>query len=336
MRRHFLGAVGLAVVILGLVAAPAAAATGDRLSGDRRISISGGVVVAQGETVNGPVVSFDGPVTIDGVVTDDVFVGRGNLRVNGRVTGDVLVLDGDATVTGHVGGDVISIGGRVIVQSGPHVGGDVVSRRDPRVASGTVQGDVKHLNLSSIFGGFLIAFLIFLWYTVTVSVATLGLLFVLLFPPRCRCGGRRQPAGLALAWLGGARWHLGADHRRCRARNNRRHSPRDRDALRANRSQPPRLRHGLALARSNDGQGTKHRGAHRQRSSLASASCRRGSSASRHRVHRVVRRLPVRLGSTYRSRHGGRATPPRQSTTGKCSRANRPPPRSPRRNAPEV
>jgi hypothetical protein len=45
-----------------------------------------------------------------------------------------------------------------------------------------VQGDVKRLDLSSIFGGFLIAFLIFLWIAVTVSVAILGLLFVLLFP----------------------------------------------------------------------------------------------------------------------------------------------------------
>jgi cytoskeletal protein CcmA (bactofilin family) len=183
MRRHFLGAVGLAVVIVGLVAAPAAAATGDRGRGDRRISVTGDVVVTQDETVNGPVVSFDGPVTIDGVVTDDVFVGKGDLRVNGRVTGGVLVGDGDATITGRVGGDVISMGGRVIVQDGASVGGDVVSRREPRVASGaTVQGDVKRLNLSSLFSGLLITFLILLWIAVTISVAILGLLFVLLFP----------------------------------------------------------------------------------------------------------------------------------------------------------
>ena len=183
MRRRSLVAVVFALMIVGLVAVPAAAAaTGDGSGGDRRISVSGGVVVAQDETIDGPVVSFDGRATINGVVTDDVFVGRGNVRVNGRVTGDVLVLDGDATVTGRVGGDVISVGGRVIVQSGARVGGDVVSRREPRIASGTVRGDVKRLNLSSIFGGFLIAFLIFLWISVTISVAVLGLLFVLLFP----------------------------------------------------------------------------------------------------------------------------------------------------------
>ena len=183
MRRHLLGAVGLAVVIVGLVAAPAAAATGDRGRGDRRISVTGDVVVTQDETVDGQVVSFDGAVTIDGVVTDDVFVGKGDLRVNGRVTGGVLVGDGDAIITGRVGGDVISMGGRVILQDGASVGGDVVSRREPRVASGaTVQGDVKRLNLSSLFSGLLITFLILLWIAVTISVAILGLLFVLLFP----------------------------------------------------------------------------------------------------------------------------------------------------------
>ena len=182
MRCRPFAAVALAMVIIGLMAAPAAAARGDGLRGDRRISISGGLVVAEGETVNGPVVSVDGPATIDGVVTDDVLVGSGQVRISGRVTGDVLVVDGDATVTGRVGGDVISVSGRVIVQSGARVGGDVVSRREPRVASGTVRGDVKHLNLSSVFGGFLIAFLIFLWIAVTVSVGILGLLFVLLFP----------------------------------------------------------------------------------------------------------------------------------------------------------
>ena len=41
---------------------------------------------------------------------------------------------------------------------------------------------MKKLNLSNLFSGVLIVFLIFLWVSVTVSVAILGLLFVLLFP----------------------------------------------------------------------------------------------------------------------------------------------------------
>ena len=174
--------VAIAVIVGVVVGTPAGAQTGDRSRRDRRISISGGVVIAPDETVNGPVVSVDGPAVINGVVTDKVYVGRGDLRINGRVTGDVLVVDGDAIVNGRVGGDVIAVSGRVIVHSGARVGGDVVSRRDPQVASGTVAGKVRHFNLSSIFRGFLIAFLLFSWLAVTVSVAILGLLFVLLFP----------------------------------------------------------------------------------------------------------------------------------------------------------
>jgi cytoskeletal protein CcmA (bactofilin family) len=182
MRRHALVTGVLAALVLAVLASPAAAVQDPASRDDRRISLSGRVVVEEGETLDGPVVSFDGPVTIDGVVTDDVIVGSGDLRVNGRVSGDVLVFDGDAIVAGQVRGDVVSVGGRVTVESGARVGGDVVSRREPQVASGTVQGEVKRLDLESIFSGVLIAFLVYLWLAVTVSVALLGLVFVLLFP----------------------------------------------------------------------------------------------------------------------------------------------------------
>jgi hypothetical protein len=181
MRRTF-AVLATAAILIGLTAAPAAAARGDALGRDRLISISGVVVIRADQTIDGPVVSFDGDVFINGTVTDDVFVAHGDLAIPGRVDGDVLVVDGDATVSGQVTGDVISVAGRVIVQDGARVGGDVVSRREPRIASGTVRGDVRRLNLESILNGFLIAFLVFLWVAVTVSVAILGLLFVLLFP----------------------------------------------------------------------------------------------------------------------------------------------------------
>jgi hypothetical protein len=177
-----LGVVAIALLAGAVLATPVDAAVGDGSKDDRRLSLSGGVVVAANETIDGPVVSFDGPATINGVVTDDVYVGRGALRVNGRVTGDVLVIDGDATINGRVGGDVISVLGRVVVNDGASVGGDVVSRRDPRVASGTVQGDVRDINIESILSGLLISLLVYLWIAVTVSIALLGLLFVLVFP----------------------------------------------------------------------------------------------------------------------------------------------------------
>src|SRR5262249_60473859 len=103
------GAVGAIAVILGIaVCTPAGAAAGDRSRRDRRISVDGGVVIASDETVNGPVGSVHGPAVINGVVTDKVYVGRGDGGINGRVTGGGFVVDGDAIVNGRVGGGVIA------------------------------------------------------------------------------------------------------------------------------------------------------------------------------------------------------------------------------------
>ena len=182
MRRRVVIAFALTVIAVVVSPIPAGAAQDGASRDDRRINISGGVVVAKGEVVNGPVVSVDGPVTVDGTVNDDVYVGNGRLVIHGRVTGDALVVHGDVLVTGRAGGDVIALDGRITVHAGAHVNGDVVSRRQPNVASGTVSGDVKELNVGNLFTGFLIAFLIFLWIAVTVSVGILGLVFLLLFP----------------------------------------------------------------------------------------------------------------------------------------------------------
>jgi len=182
MRRHALVTAALVTLLLVVTAAPATAALDRGSRDDRRISLSGQVIVEEGETLDGPVVSFDGSVVIQGVVTEDVFVGRGDLVVNGEVNGDMLVLDGDVVIAGDVGGDVVAVRGRVVVENGARVGGDVTSRRAPQIASGTVQGEVKRLDLESLFSGIVIAFLVYLWIAVTISVALLGLLFVLLFP----------------------------------------------------------------------------------------------------------------------------------------------------------
>jgi len=193
--------VAVAVVAVAALGTPAGAQARGRDRGDRRISVTGGVVVGPDETVNGPVVSGDGSARINGDVNDDVYVGSGNVRVDGHVTGNVLVVDGDAIINGRVGGDVISLLGRVTVRGGAHVGGDVVSRRPAQVASGTVGGDVRRLNLGSVLRGFLITFLLFLWLAVTVSGAILGLLFLLLFP---RAADATVAAGrrfwLSLGW----------------------------------------------------------------------------------------------------------------------------------------
>jgi cytoskeletal protein CcmA (bactofilin family) len=182
MHRRLLGVFALTVVALAVVPASAGAAQDGPSRGDRRISVTGAVVVAADEVVDGSVLSVDGRVTVNGTVDGRVFVGDGDVVIRGRVTGSVLVVHGDVLITGHVGDDVVALDGRITTRDGARVNGDVRSRKTPDVAPGTVTGTAKKLNVSNLFGGILIVFLIYLWIAVTLSIALFGLLFVLLFP----------------------------------------------------------------------------------------------------------------------------------------------------------
>ena len=75
MHRRLLGAFALVAVLCGVLAAPAHAGRDGSSRADRRISVTGGVVVAEDEVVDGSVVSVDGPVTVNGTVDGHVFVG---------------------------------------------------------------------------------------------------------------------------------------------------------------------------------------------------------------------------------------------------------------------
>lgn len=175
-------ATAIACVFLVGSAHAAGAQGGGNQDPGRRISLTGGLVVASGETVDGPAVSANGPVRVDGRVNGAVYVGRGDLRIDGRVTGDVLVLDGDALIRGRVGGSVTVLNGKATVRPSASVHGDVASRTTPTAARGTVQGHVERLDLNSLFAGFVVVILAVLWVAVTLSTAVLGLLFVWLFP----------------------------------------------------------------------------------------------------------------------------------------------------------
>jgi cytoskeletal protein CcmA (bactofilin family) len=181
MRCRVLAATAVVFVFLLASVKPAGAQDSGNEQG-RRISVTGGLVVAGGETVGGPAVSANGPARIDGRVNGAVYVGRGDLRVDGRVTGDALVLDGDAVVSGRVDGSITVLNGKATIRPGADVGGDVASRTAPTAARGTVQGHVKKLNVNSLFAGFVVVILAVLWLAVTLSTAVLGLFFVWLFP----------------------------------------------------------------------------------------------------------------------------------------------------------
>jgi cytoskeletal protein CcmA (bactofilin family) len=172
----------LIAVVFAVAAVPADAGGDGPSHDDRRISVTGGVVVASNEVVDGAVVSFDGPVTVNGTVEGHIFVTDGRVVVRGRVNNDILVVHGDILISGTVKGDVVALDGRITTRDGAHVNGDVKSRQQPDVAPGTVTGSVKKLNVKNLFSGILIVFLIYLWIAVTLSVALLGFLFVLLFP----------------------------------------------------------------------------------------------------------------------------------------------------------
>jgi cytoskeletal protein CcmA (bactofilin family) len=182
MHRKVLVILGLAAVVLVAFAAPTDAQSDGSARSDRRISISGSVVVANDEVVDGSVVSFDGPVTVNGTVDGRVFIGDGRATIRGRVTGSVFVVHGDVLITGRVDDDVVALDGRITTREGARVTGDVKSRKQPDVAPGTVVGDVKKLDIKNLYSGILIVFLIYLWIAITLAVALLGFLFVLLFP----------------------------------------------------------------------------------------------------------------------------------------------------------
>ena len=183
MRCRLLAATAVAFVFVLASAHPAGAQVGggDQEHG-RRISVTGGLVVAAGESVGGPAVSANGPARIDGRVNGAVYVGRGDLLISGRVTGDALVLDGDAFISGRVDGSVTVLNGKATVRRGADIRGDVASRTAPTAARDTVRGHVEKLDVNSLFAGFVVVILALLWVAVTLSTAVLGLLFVWLFP----------------------------------------------------------------------------------------------------------------------------------------------------------
>jgi len=131
---------------------------GDQEHG-RRSSVTGGLVVAAGESVRGPAVSANGPARIDGRVNGAVYVGRGDLLITGRVTGDALVLDGDVVIRGRVDGSVTVLNGKATVRRGADIRGDVASRTAPTAARNTVRGHVQRLDVNSLFAGCVVVIL---------------------------------------------------------------------------------------------------------------------------------------------------------------------------------
>jgi len=167
-RRLALAAAAVlaAAVALAGVAPPAGAAPADNhRRRDNIVVITGRAEVAAGETFHN-VFIVDGPLTVDGTVTDSAVAIHGDVLIHGTVKGNVAALDGTVTV-----------------DTGGHVEGDITSRHRPIVAEGgRFDGSWQRWN-PSLFtrAGALVARAVW-WLAMTVSILVLGVLLWLIAP----------------------------------------------------------------------------------------------------------------------------------------------------------
>jgi cytoskeletal protein CcmA (bactofilin family) len=178
--RVAIGAALLAIIVVVLIAEPAFAVERNRHR-DSAVTITGRVDVLTGETVDGTVVSIDGPVRVAGTVDGDVYVVDGNVNISGAVNGIIVVIHGDVTISGRVDDDVTVIDGRAVVSG--VVRGDVRSSEKPRVTDdGRVTGDVDKTDFAGYFTALGFALLALLWIAVSISLLVVGVVLFALFP----------------------------------------------------------------------------------------------------------------------------------------------------------
>jgi len=152
-------AVGLFTLGLLGLATPAWAQDGQ--ADDAFVVLSGRANVPEGEEV-GDLVVFHGSSTVDGTV-------------NGSVT----AFDAPVTISGRVNGDVVVFNGRVELQDGANVTGDVVSRGEPVVASGaTIGGETERIQTNFNWDGFGWVGRLAWWLAVSVSTLVVGLVLL--------------------------------------------------------------------------------------------------------------------------------------------------------------
>jgi hypothetical protein len=156
--RKWIGVGLLAVLLLGL-ATPAWAQANQ--ASEAFVVLSGRADVPRGQQVG------------------DLVVFHGSSTVAGTVNGSLTAFDAPVTISGRVNGDVTVFNGRVELQRGANVTGDVVSQQAPVVASGaTIGGTTTRLQTRTNWNGFGWVGRVGWWLAVSVSTLVIGLVLV--------------------------------------------------------------------------------------------------------------------------------------------------------------
>ena len=162
------------------------------------LAVAGGILAVAGPALAGVSGSGDafGPGNAFVVLTgrldlpkgtkaSDAVIFNGDASVAGDVSNNVVAFNGDVLVYGNVGKNVVAFNGRVSLAPGAHVGGDVVSRFVPAIASSaTVDGRIRGVDRLNVnVGQFTFVGRFLVWIATTVSSFLLGLALIL-FAPR--------------------------------------------------------------------------------------------------------------------------------------------------------
>ncbi len=149
MKKYIILPVSLLVIML-VLAGQASAATvkaGERFRLGTDESVSENLYVGSGDInlageVLGDLIAGGGNVTLTGRNAKDVMIGGGSVNVLGATGEDLRVAGGNIIIGEDVGGDLVVVGGMVHVLSGVEVAGDVLVAGGAVIIDGNLAKDL--------------------------------------------------------------------------------------------------------------------------------------------------------------------------------------------------
>lgn len=105
------------------------------------------------ENVPGDLSVAGGNISISGNVAGDLQAAGGTVIVGGDVAESVRVAGGNILIEGNVGGNVIVFGGSVTIAKGVVIGGDLITGGGQIMMDGDIKGDARVYGENTDFGG---------------------------------------------------------------------------------------------------------------------------------------------------------------------------------------